>query len=479
MTTMLALRTIMRAASMRRVTAPALTTFLALSLSGCGSLYLHSDSAQQATAKAQSDLDKVDVAAVFSNETAYLNALHDRERDAIAAQFGAQRDADLLKFLYGSTDATGLDGVALLRTRIDGYLKAIAGKTDDVLPKSPKLWRMVDAAYDAPGDVTLAASLEKEFVPRAEKLPDSSEVVSLPSPSGLSLADALKAIHDDEADLKRKQEDADKAKKELAERLKSATETLSGDKSSVHAFDEAAEQINKLLTDANPYIRKYASEALSDSLKKLIDATLPFEEPAGDAVPSDLRASLGFVRATLGVGDAFSDPPKVPHPNTLAAARAWLRYVAGDANFELSQTRARHALHQAEAAAVATQIYYLSRASESLSQVPATKLAFNEGLGKFLSDRAHSQAAVASLQYYADAWTRGFIPAQQLRHVEEPLATRRFKLTRSQQAADAWLGTLKPGVATLAAYGAGGIDPHVIAELLQAVGLGAIAVGVN
>jgi hypothetical protein len=46
-------------------------TCLVSTVCGCKSLYLHSDAAQQATASAKAELDKVDVASVFDNEVAY------------------------------------------------------------------------------------------------------------------------------------------------------------------------------------------------------------------------------------------------------------------------------------------------------------------------------------------------------------------------------------------------------------------------
>lgn len=448
---------------------------LAGGLSGCSSLYLHSDATQQATAKAQADLEKLDVSTVFDNEATYLNELHDRQYDAVGKLYAAQRDADLLKCLYGSSDSSGLNGLALIRQRVDGYLKAIVGKVD-ARPGGPKLWRMVDAAYDAPGTLLLSKALQDQFVPKATNLPDSPDIPPLPSPSGLSVKSALDAVTNDEGQLAKRKENARKANDDLKTELAKAA-ALGNPNGAEEAFKKASAHVNKLLTDADPYIRKYVAESLADSLKKVIDATAP--EDGSSSTTPEVKAALGFVQATLRVGDVFSNPPKIPHPNALAATQAWLRYVAGDADFQLSQEQALAALHEAEVAAVAAQVFYLSQAGEALAELPAIKLSFNEGMAKVLADRTHSRAAIAALQYYADAWTKGFIPALQLREVEEPLAIRHAKLQRSRQAADAWSGTLKPGVATLAAYGAGGLDPHAVAQLLQAVGLGAIAVGVN
>jgi hypothetical protein len=194
------------------------------------------------------------------------------------------------------------------------------------------------------------------------------------------------------------------------------------------------------------------------------------------------RAAIGFVHAAFGVGDAFSNPPRVPHPNALAATKAWLVYIATRGDTQLAQAQAEQAVLDARLAAVARQVYYLSLAGKALGSIsskPALK--DNEGLEKLLTDKdpATSRAAGTALYYYAAAWTKGFIPAQQLKEVALPLVLRRAKLQQSRQAGEAWVGTLKPAVATLVAYGEGGIDPHVIADLLQVLGITAVAVGVN
>ena len=166
----------------------------------------------------------------------------------------------------------------------------------------------------------------------------------------------------------------------------------------------------------------------------------------------------------------------------MASTRAWLQYVASQSDVELTRAQANVTMLQAQLAAVARQVYYLSRAGEALAPINSTPVLNNEeGLATVLADKAPatSHAASAALYYYSAAWSQGFIPARQLREVTQPQIERRAQLQRARQAGDAWMGTLNPAVATLAAYGQGGVDPHTLAELLQVIGIGAIAVGVN
>ena len=57
--------------------------------------------------------------------------------------------------------------------------------------------------------------------------------------------------------------------------------------------------------------------------------------------------------------------------------------------------------------------------------------------------------------------------------------TQQLAVEKSRANAKAWFDVLKPAVDELAAYGEGGIKQETIVSLLQAVGLGAIAKGVN
>jgi hypothetical protein len=173
----------------------------------------------------------------------------------------------------------------------------------------------------------------------------------------------------------------------------------------------------------------------------------------------------------------------VPHPNALAAAKAWLDYIAARADTQIEKIQTKHAALEARLDAVAQQVYYLSLAGQALDEEALTRptLRNDEGLERFLGDKDPTtrRAAAKALYYYASAWSKGFIPEQQVIEITQPQVERRAKLKQSRQAGEAWLGTLKPAVATLAAYGEGGIDPQIIAQFLQVLGVTAVAVGVN
>jgi hypothetical protein len=461
----------------RVVQAGAASSLLAVSLTGCASLYLHDAGIEKSTADAKSKIENLKLDALFDNDKAYLLALRKSESAAIAAEFAAERDAELIKFLRG-VGPGGANGRKLMASRIDGYLISVAGKSDR--STAIKLWRVVEDAYRNPGDnelEVLQAGLDKT-------LPDLTSPASaqpLPSPSwAISLADALKAFAQTRAQLASEEKAAREAKDQVESALSTGTASLSEGTSAAARFDDQAKKAAALLAESNPYLRTYVSSALASRVQSLVDADRPQNGGSSEPLSAQATTGLAFVHAALGIGDAFSHPPRVPHPNALAATQAWLRYVESRADSDIAEGNAVLAVQRAEIAAVVAQVYYLSKAGEALQEVSDKQLKSTEGLADLTGASAASdRAIVAALVLYSAAWSQGFEPLQQLHEVEGPLVSRESKLRRSREAGAAWVSTLAPGVATLASYGAGGIDPQVLARLLQALGLGGIALGVN
>ncbi|HKQ14125.1 MAG TPA: hypothetical protein VJT80_11890 [Steroidobacteraceae bacterium] len=457
------------------------TILVAVNLAGCGSLYLRDDSVKQATANAKAELDKVNLVAVFDDEAAYLDRLQQDENAAVAESLGAQRDRVLLTMLQGRPGNP--DTRVFMAARIDGYLQAVAGKSD----RGPgaKLWRLIDKARGQTRK-PLADALAEVLKSDGSQVqgPKGVDNPELPSPSGNTLAQAIADSQAAVVQREKKQAEAKAAQETFQKQLKAAADDLAAGTARQETFTGLLAKFNELLKKAkdesNPYIGEFVSASLIEELDGLIAVTDPkgIDEPAD----SKARAVIGFVHAAFGVGDAFSDPPRVPHPNALAVVKAWLTYRANLTSADLAQAQAKEEVVHAKLAAVTEQVYYLSRAGDQLASID-TSPALEKGAGfarlVASNNAATRQAATGTLHYFASAWTKGFIPAQQLNEVAVPLIERRASLQQSRLAGEAWLGELKPAVATLAAYGEGGIDPHLIAELLQVLGISAIAVGVN
>jgi hypothetical protein len=442
------------------------------SLTGCGSIYLHSEASKEATANAKTELDKVDVGALFDNEAAYLDELEKRENAAVAESLGARRDRELLRVMRGVPADDGGDGRVYLGLLIDNDLNSLVGVSDRA--QQQKFSAVIaDGRLDVTKGKAPAAAFADAFAAKGNQLG-----------AGSALERAIAAALQREKARQGKEEEARKAIKELNDDMDAAAKEMSEGNRNQDKFGALLAKLNDFLKKAkdagNPYVGEYISEAFGERLDELIRVTDPKDL---DGTPdTKTRATIAFVHALYGVGDAFSNPPRVPHPNALAVAQAWLRYEASHAEIELKEARSMEAAHTTRLLALTERIYHLSLAGQELESIARTpKPEENKGLSRLLNgnDVAANRAASAALYHYASAWNRGAIPVQQVDEVTVALIERRAKLQQSRKAGEVWLGALKPAVATLAAYGEGGLDPKVLADLLQVLGVGAIAVGVN
>ncbi len=263
----------------------------------------------------------------------------------------------------------------------------------------------------------------------------------------------------------------------------------------------------------NPYAKKVVSAKIGECVEAIVDATAtPTSTAASGTVSTgtaagtttkastpatsagaasgscgsgaseaSLQAALALFQAAASVGDAFSNPPRIPHPNVLAVARAQMSYSQDVANEEIADLNAQANAASAQLEAITTVLYMLSRAKTEL-QAANVKLAAGEGLTDFLanpktSHKAYRHAA-AALFYYTSAWNRGQILADEIM-VESDIAERRAVVQQSGRAAQAWVETIGPCLDTLVQYGTGGIDPKTVAQLIGSIGLVGTAVGVN
>jgi hypothetical protein len=451
-------------------------------LQGCASFYLHDAATQKQTDSAKEAVTTLKTDAIFDSEQTYLDGLQQNEASVVTAKFAAQRDNDVLQILNG-TGPGGADGLTLLRSRIEGYELSLIGAADVDCAPTQKLWRAVDQdpskIWSSPTDLQTFETTIYNAVPGA-KCPAATFAalpVVAPTPS---LKSAIDTVIADLTAIKTITDAANTAQKNLETALTDAKNQLSAGKPVATQVNNDLQKLQAALTDANPYIKKYASESLSTEISATI-AALGASSKTDTSMTKEERSGIAVMSALFGVGDAFASPPRVPHPNALAAAQSWLQYVASQAATELQNQQIQLRDDQAQLAAVLTEIYYLSRAGESAAEIkPKSTLKGTEGLADLIDspDGAMTRAIDSAVLYYAAAWTRGFA-ADALASRHGYLDQRQAKLVSGRAASAAWLGSLKPAVDTLAEYGSGGFDPQVVVQALQALGVGAIAVGVN
>jgi hypothetical protein len=478
-----------RASRGRRIASIILAIALAAALEGCATLYLHNAATQKQTDSARSALDAIKTDPIFNSEAAYLTQLEIEETAVVTQEFAALRDHDILVILNGpgpGPKPDKRDGLTLLKGRIVGDLQTLVGVSD--YGCSTKLWRAVDVdALSLSDNSTDLRDFEKRINGLAATIRRSGCAIGPFKPLGVpspTLADAGKLVLEDLNQREKLQKDADTEKASLKVSLKDLQSRLSqGNPTEA----KVSADLGKLKTDlesANPYIKKYASATLNANVAATIDALNPTGAGAQSSLTARERSGIAVMQALFGVGDAFASPPRVPHPNALAAGQSYLNYVAAQANIQVQNEESLLKDHRAQFAAVLAEVYYLSKAGE---QVQSSSALVNrpagpgtEGLADIMSskDERMNRAIDGAVMYYAEAWTRGFA-AYQIASRHEYIDQRRGDLAVGRLAAAAWVGSLKPAVQTLANYGAGGFDPKVLARLIQSLGVAAIAVGVN
>lgn len=480
---------------------------------GCASFYLHDAATQQATDSAHSALAAVNLGAVFDSQSNYLDDLEKNETAAVTAAYAAQRDHEILLFIDG-TGPSGDDGLTTLQRRIDGYLLALAGVADRRC--EAKLWRALQdtnalEVSASPEALTGLSNLLTQFHQQIQKPCSHSPFHALPIPGDpeAPLASAISKVQADLNAIDQLQQEAKTAQQTLQRELSAAEAKFAAGNSDADALEQALDKFKTALTDANPLVRQFASKELSTRVAAAIDAFSP-QGTNDSAVTQQARSGIAVVQALAGVGDAYATPPRIPHPNALAAAQSWLNYVASTVATDLQNQQTLFKDHRTQLASSIAAAYFLSKAGEEtekiegsyrMSKIGKAKCPLDDALRRKVdkktfekaqrkcgtkgladlfdaSDGGNTRAINGAILYYASAWTRGFA-ANDILSRRGNIDRRRMNLATSRTAGTAWLGTLKPSVETLASYGAGGFDPQVLAQLIQALGVGAIAVGVN
>ena len=463
-----------------------------LCLSGCASLYLHDAATQKQTDSAAAALTSLKIDPIFASESSYLDGLEKAETTEVLAKYAAQRDHDILLILDG-TGPGGDDGFTTLRGRIDGYLVGLVGVSDSGCDR--KLWRAVD--FDPSkqwGTTKEMTALSQSITAKINAIKDPANcppakaprtITALASVSPSATLDgAAQVVLGDLKSISDLQTTAAGAKTELDAALASVKTQMAGGKPLAADVSKDLATLSTALNSANPLIKQYASAALSAQIATTIEALAPSsDDKATSGLGAEERSGVAVMQALFKVGDAYASPPRVPHPNALAAAQSWLNYVGSQAATQLANQQVQLKDHQAQFAAVLTTVYYLSKAGEAIQGVTddrIKRLKGTEGVAVLLDakDAPSSRAATAAVISYASAWTHGFAAdaaASRLTYIDQ----RRADLATGRAAATAWLGTLKPAVDTLSSYGSGGFDPQIIVQLIQALGVAGVAVGVN
>lgn len=507
-----------------------------ISLSGCGSLYLYDQSTDTTLAATRAQLDQAKTAEVFDRRTAYLDQLEAERIAATTAQSAAIRDQILYQILLGSPaagDTPKQHGYAVFSDRVSALTKDITGQSD--IPPGTILSRQKSESYiDAllSDQTKLVARIQQAYIKFKGKRPGKCEDAirngsassegsdldqiyaqlvksctaldqqkkELTSTLGDILSTAAKGEVSSRRNLKMLINLRDQQQKIIQTQKAEAEETkkaLATAKTSLEHAQSKTESQDALTTldsklksvEKNPYAQRIISENLSKTISTLASSLDPAQTAAPSltttppATASDIvaktRSAAGMLQAIAKIGDATADPPRVPHPYSLAIAQAQASFVNDVATMEIANAENKLALISAQADAISVALLYLTRARLELDS-----FSVKDGAGMadfFAADKVNSEDyrhAVAALYFYYLAWNQGLIIADNVEQ-KRNLLDRRKENAAAKRATQSISDTIAPGLDTLTAYGKGGIDPKTIAAFLGSLGLTATAVGVN
>lgn len=226
-----------------------------------------------------------------------------------------------------------------------------------------------------------------------------------------------------------------------------------------------AEQIEALRGKLR-VVEPVAHAAGLDAVDEVLQTAL-VDELDASAAPSPIgaqaQAFLQLIAATEQAGNVFSSQPRIQRINALLVALAEashsLRMAQLAADREMDQLR----VAEAKLIASAGQLSSLSEARRLINGgLPQDRAFATVRLGGTPEQR---NAVGAALAAYADSWNIGEIPYQVLVfrqiQIDRAVAVKQAALT-----AEDYRAVLQPALAELAAYGAGGVPPEVIAQLL-------------
>lgn len=516
---------------MRRTATGIAATSLAMSaalLGGC-QVYLHDDALQKQTASAVTAYKEADVPGAMKATIAAQEKFNEQMLSTIVAEDAAARDREIAKQLESG------DGAAL-RTLIEGRLKELGVL---VQPSQEKDWtdRLValdllrtqhagntrivnlmarlyrdaggtefkkcdqDWKRPASGDdaklVAAAGALEQAcgaLLPIAKKLDehikDFDQRVCKSNP-GSMLADACQQIEDADKSIAADEEDAETAKRNLETAKKALASEIeagtTGDriKEKLEAFKAELDRVDQLVAELGvsnfkPSAALAAIEFRETNLCDVLLAGVGTSCSGGKVDANAKKINESVIGLISGLSQVVGPPPKT---DALSIALTYQSGLQGAVQASLEGRRAQRVLLQTWQNALVQEVEYLVQARSQIDN-PDAKLIKTACSENTLSAaprarNCHNRVALANaLTAYNLSWADGRTAAR----IAYTRITMRITLTNlrvAQATAASRDSMLTTALAGLDAFGQGGVSTQTIAELLQALGIAAVAYGVN
>jgi hypothetical protein len=232
-----------------------------------------------------------------------------------------------------------------------------------------------------------------------------------------------------------------------------------------------------------------SAELLETDLRSLLqEAVDPKEEPETDAEkrPKSLwLLSARTINLLAPLTERTQDAPTtIPSTNALLISLAFQQYRQEITNVEIIALDAKIGASRSEVKALQEEILLLweahrqAKTMESMACGGSNAHSFAIFMQRCKGDLDAKTIAAQALVAYDASWSRGLTPA-----VNAAIAgsgyDQQLALEEAKRNAKGWFDLIKPALDELRAYGEGGIKAETIANLFNALGLTAIAIGTN
>ena len=476
---------------------------LVLSLGGCQGAYLHNSSLETRTAAANADLEKVNVDAVFAAQARMLSDFAADESAEVTAFTTVLRDQAITDLIRPEPlDSSALNAADRLRDRVNEDLRRIYGTDaldDETLGKLSVLGRRralylerlenASTQYDAaaaeylrvrPANDGRSVVCDSLAAPTGttpiethdilyEQIRLACDDLAIPDPiAGAGFATGSRLATDLDA-VSMARAAANKGRSEVAS-IRADIQALERDARVDDRQGQFAAQIKALrdkLNEVAPVARVAGFDAIEQALQTALADELD-ASTAASAPEAQVQALLKLIAATEQAGDVFGSQPRIQRINALLVALAEARHSLRMAQLAVDREMDQLRLAEAKLIATAGQVSALAEARRLIDVgLPEDRAFATVRKSGTLEQRSTVGAALAA---YADSWNVGEIPYQVLvfREVEidRAVAVRQAALT-----AEDYRAVLQPALAEVAAYGAGGVRPEVVAQLLGNLGI--------
>jgi hypothetical protein len=484
-------------------------------LSGCAGVHLHSEANYEVATKAQTAFDDAKLASSVADERTRLTQILQRELTAVRRQTLATRDAHLLAILVGGDFDTSWGQFDRAAT---GRLDQLLGKNRSVVltlgdalnrlksaqerlrdkefayrrlrpgPDDPVLKCPIPAAPAPPPQRLALREAYTGYVEDCQTVTEHKRIIESSGASGSQWQQLVLELAEADTQQRKTAEFVEQLKKDYA-RAKTAHEAaLKGANASVIQTTAAALQTGLADFDVLGAAGQIAAlqeqldalNAILEALTKGVDSSKPATDPSQQTV---LRIASFLPALEKRIGTAYRYPGVAP----LLLAAEHLRLQLAAAQQTLGTQRSRLNLLRKKLDAMATEMTLLNTASRWMTGVDTLLDQKSKNPCKrtaaFVVDYSGwspncREQVVAGLLLYADSWTVGRLPQHEIDHLLIGLR-HAASVDASENALLQWQNLIGVPLAQLVAFHKGGITSEDLANLINAIGLGGIAVGVN